>query len=37
VLIEWLLYRDLPSLKTLFGVVIILPAMIIVQRGDSGR
>jgi drug/metabolite transporter (DMT)-like permease len=33
VLIEWLLYRDLPSMKTMFGVLIILPAMIIMQRG----
>jgi drug/metabolite transporter (DMT)-like permease len=32
VLIEWLLYHNLPALHTLFGIVIILPAMIIVQR-----
>lgn len=37
VLIEWLLYRNLPSLKTMLGVLIILPAMIIVQRGDTAR
>jgi drug/metabolite transporter (DMT)-like permease len=37
VLIEWLLYRNLPSLQTMLGVLIILPAMIIVQRGDTAR
>jgi len=34
VLIEWLLYRNLPCLRTMFGILIILPAMIIVQRGN---
>lgn len=37
VLIEWFLYRDLPSLNILFGALIILPAMIIVQREGRAR
>lgn len=35
VLIEWILYRDLPSLKIMLGVLIILPAMIVLQRGEK--
>jgi drug/metabolite transporter (DMT)-like permease len=34
VLIEWFLHHNFPSIKTLIGVLIILPAMIIVQRGS---
>jgi len=37
VLIEWFLYRDLPSLNILFGALIILPAMIIVQKEGRAR
>jgi drug/metabolite transporter (DMT)-like permease len=37
IMIEWLLYRDFPPLKTMLGILIILPAMIIVQRGDAAR
>jgi len=35
VLIEWGLGHDLPPLKTLIGVLLILPAMVIVQQGQS--
>lgn len=35
VLIEWLLYHNLPALQTLLGIVIILPAMVIVQRKNA--
>jgi drug/metabolite transporter (DMT)-like permease len=35
VLIEWLLHRTLPPLTTLVGVLIILPAMVIVQKNHS--
>ena len=35
VLIEWLLLRSLPPLASLIGIVIILPAMFIVQRGKT--
>jgi drug/metabolite transporter (DMT)-like permease len=36
VLIEWFLYQDIPSVKTLVGILIIAPALIIVQwRGRS--
>lgn len=35
VLIEWSLSGTLPSLQTLIGVLIILPAMYIVQRGST--
>ena len=35
VLIEWLLHRSLPPLASLIGIVIILPAMFIVQRGKA--
>jgi drug/metabolite transporter (DMT)-like permease len=35
VLIEWLLHRSLPPLASLVGIVIILPAMFIVQRGKA--
>jgi drug/metabolite transporter (DMT)-like permease len=37
VLIEWILYRDLPPLKIMLGVLIILPAMIVLQRGERIR
>ena len=37
VLIEWFLYRELPSLNILIGALIILPAMIIVQREGKAR
>ena len=38
ILIEWLLHHDFPPLKTMLGVLIILPAMVIVQRGSpQGR
>jgi len=37
VLLEWLLHRDLPTLRTMLGVLIILPAMFIVQRGKPAR
>lgn len=37
VLIEWSCFRELPTLKTLVGVLIILPAMVIVQRGQLAR
>lgn len=33
VLIEWSLGHELPSLKTLSGIVLIVPAMFIIQRG----
>ena len=35
VLIEWFLYHNLPALQTLFGIVIILPAMVIVQKNTT--
>jgi drug/metabolite transporter (DMT)-like permease len=35
VLIEWFLYHNLPALQTLFGIVIILPAMVIVQKNTN--
>lgn len=35
VLIEWVLHRSLPPLASLVGIVIILPAMFIVQRGKA--
>jgi len=35
VLIEWILYRDLPSLNIMLGVLIILPAMIVLQMGGK--
>lgn len=35
VLIEWILYQNLPTIQTLSGIVIILPAMIIVQKNNS--
>ncbi|WP_306547344.1 DMT family transporter [Desulfobulbus sp.] len=35
VLIEWVLHRSLPHLASLVGIVIILPAMFIVQRGKT--
>lgn len=31
--IEWLLHNEIPSLKTMIGIIIILPAMIVVQQG----
>ena len=37
VLIEWILYRDLPPLRIMLGVLIILPAMIVLQRGERIR
>ncbi len=35
VLIEWFLHHSFPPLKTLLGILIILPAMIIVQQGSA--
>jgi drug/metabolite transporter (DMT)-like permease len=35
VLIEWLLYHDLPSPRTMLGILVILPAMLIVQKGQG--
>ncbi len=35
VVLEWFLGHELPSIHTLFGVVLILPAMIILQREDK--
>ncbi|MBV5318417.1 MAG: DMT family transporter [Desulfobulbaceae bacterium] len=37
ILIEWSLGHDFPPLKTMIGVLIILPAMIIVQQGQRER
>jgi len=37
VALEWCLHRRLPSSSTLTGILIILPAMLIVQQGKSGR
>jgi len=37
VLLEWLLYRNSPSLQTLLGILIILPAMIFVQKNNTTR
>lgn len=37
VLIEWCLRRDLPTMRTMLGIVIILPAMLIVQKGKVIR
>jgi drug/metabolite transporter (DMT)-like permease len=36
VLIEWGLHRDLPTLRTMIGIAIILPAMLIVQKSGKG-
>ncbi len=35
VLLEWVLGHELPPVHTLFGVILILPAMVIVQRGAN--
>lgn len=35
VLIEWILHHQIPPLKTMIGVMIILPSMVIVQRGSK--
>ncbi|MDR2549876.1 MAG: DMT family transporter [Desulfobulbus sp.] len=35
VLIEWFLRRDLPTLHTMLGIAIILPAMLIVQKKEK--
>ena len=35
VFIDWSLSGALPDLRTLAGVLIILPAMYVVQRGDN--
>ena len=37
ILIEWLLHHGLPPLKTIIGILIILPAMVIVQQGRDTR
>ena len=37
ILIEWLLHHEMPPLKTMIGILIILPAMIIVQQGKDTR
>lgn len=34
--IDWLFGHGLPSLRTIIGVLIIVPAMVIVQRGAAG-
>lgn len=36
VLIEWVLHHEVPPLKTMVGLLIILPAMVIVQQGNEG-
>ena len=35
ILIEWLLYHEIPPLKTMIGILIILLAMVIVQQGRN--
>jgi len=37
ILIEWFLHHEIPPLKTMIGILIILPAMIIVQQGKDTR
>ena len=37
VLIEWFLHHEMPPLKTMVGILIILPAMVIVQQGRDTR
>ncbi len=35
VLIEWVLHHEMPPVKTMVGLLIILPAMVIVQKGNG--
>ena len=37
ILIEWFLHHEFPPLKTIIGILIILPAMVIVQQGRETR
>ncbi|MCL2790301.1 MAG: DMT family transporter [Desulfobulbus sp.] len=37
VLIEWCVHQTLPSLHTMLGIAIILPAMLIVQKKEAAR
>ena len=37
ILIEWFLHHEMPPLKTMIGILIILPAIIIVQQGRDIR
>ena len=37
ILIEWVLHQEIPPLKTMIGILIILPAMVVVQQGKDTR
>jgi drug/metabolite transporter (DMT)-like permease len=37
VLLEWGLHRHFPPPSTLIGILIILPAMVLVQQGNADR